>query len=458
MSNRTATLRIVRITFLAGSLIPLTSACAIVDQVGPRAADYNGEAAVNRNSTILLNIIRAAYAEPLQFTDMTTVAGTASIGGTFSPSVPAYLNTAAALAARNASIAPSATASGGSTVNVGTLNTQEFYNGLQTPLTTQQIAYYLLSAPNAEDAYRLLPLFVADIEISSKNQKSVLHNSARSPRSFFAVYSAINSLRLYGLSVEASAKKPPESVGPKLDSQQASDPRLLAAIVAAAGGSDDTGSKGLTLKKLEKEDKYQFQKEGGTGGYRFCFGDIQYPFYDPNHPLDSPDYSIVRKPKQDVVEASLGYADGVPIKSFQFQIGRAYHCGASSESNDKTKGARQKLAEGLSITTRSVEGIFFYLGEIVRTELGLATGEGVPLDIPMGPQGPFYHLFRLEQRPPGPGELSVTRNGQTFTMAIDPSGATDGSSRVLQVLSDLLALQSSAKNLPAPNLIAITAQ
>jgi hypothetical protein len=43
-------------------------------------------------------------------------------------------------------------------------------------------------------------------------------------------------------------------------------------------------------------------------------------------------------------------------------------------------------------------------------------------------------------------------------VAVDPSGAKNTSSRIMQLVSDLLALQSSAKNLPAPNLIAITTQ
>jgi hypothetical protein len=41
-------------------------------------------------------------------------------------------------------------------------------------------------------------------------------------------------------------------------------------------------------------------------------------------------------------------------------------------------------------------------------------------------------------------------------MAIDPAGNSDTSSRILQLLTDLLALQSSAKSLPAPNVIAVT--
>jgi hypothetical protein len=52
------------------------------------------------------------------------------------------------------------------------------------------------------------------------------------------------------------------------------------------------------------------------------------------------------------------------------------------------------------------------------------------------------------------GEISANFHGTTYTVAADPSGA-DASSQVLAILTDLLALQSSAKSLPAPDVIAI---
>jgi hypothetical protein len=52
------------------------------------------------------------------------------------------------------------------------------------------------------------------------------------------------------------------------------------------------------------------------------------------------------------------------------------------------------------------------------------------------------------------GEISANFHGTYYTVAADPSGS-DASSQVLAILTDLLALQSSAKSLPAPNVIAV---
>ncbi len=74
----------------AMGLIPL-GGCAIVDQYGSRAIEYNDQAAASKSSTILLNIMRAAYREPLQFTDLSTVTGLASAQGSLNASIPARI-------------------------------------------------------------------------------------------------------------------------------------------------------------------------------------------------------------------------------------------------------------------------------------------------------------------------------------------------------------------------------
>ena len=96
------------------------------------------------------------------------------------------------------------------------------------------------------------------------------------------------------------------------------------------------------------------------------------------------------------------------------------------------------------------------MGELVRTELGLNDGAAVDLRDPehSGDKTVPLYLFQVEQRMPMKGEISANFHGTTYTVAADPSGA-DASSQVLAILTDLLALQSSAKSLPAPNVIAI---
>jgi hypothetical protein len=453
--------------------------CTLVDQFGGRASDYNFQTANARNATILGNIVRAAYSLPLEFTDVTTLAGTASAGATMSATVPVPTNHAGAIAAQSVGLMPSGTASASNTVNVANLATQEFYQGLQTPLTMQQVAYYLTMRFGGLSPSELLPLLISDIELRSPDGKTAtLYNSADDPVAFNRFYSALNALISLGLTVEQVTKKAATTVGPELTATEASDPRLLASIVsAAAGGSSGSSSNsgssgsgggstpgnsnnGLTLVQLKKtgpdnKPMFQFQKGGvgGSGNYRFCFAHV-----DPQRYSDV-NFTIRSQPIANTMTIPLGKAYRKPLPTFTVTIGSKYYCGAESPPLGSTTG-KQNAAEGISITTRSLEGIFQYLGEIVRTELGIANGQPTSLAIPRNQEeadrGQGFHLFRLYRRAPSLAEPWVLYDGHVYTIAVDPSGQADASSRVLQLVSDLLALQSSAKALPAPNLIAIT--
>jgi hypothetical protein len=81
-------LRTLLILALAHLSLSALEGCAVVDQYGSRAIEYNEQTTAAKNSIVLLNILRAAYREPLQFTDVTTVTGTASARGSLSADIP----------------------------------------------------------------------------------------------------------------------------------------------------------------------------------------------------------------------------------------------------------------------------------------------------------------------------------------------------------------------------------
>jgi hypothetical protein len=58
-----------------------------------------------------------------------------------------------------------------------------------------------------------------------------------------------------------------------------------------------------------------------------------------------------------------------------------------------------------------------------------------------------------EETPSGPS-ISATVDGHTYYVSVDITGK-NMSSRVLELLAELIALNSSAKDLPAPNVITV---
>ena len=141
--------------------------------------------------------------------------------------------------------------------------------------------------------------------------------------------------------------------------------------------------------------------------------------------------------------------------------------------------------------TRSVEGILYYLGEITRqhltpeaghsrvaqTKTSLHYGSFAPADCDPFQNGgrlqektdmvrlggrrehdprPYYceNLFRLETNP-GPGSfLSVQYDGNTYAIPSKPELA-DRSPQVLELIKQLMALRTSAKQLPSSTVISI---
>jgi hypothetical protein len=142
----------------------------------------------------------------------------------------------------------------------------------------------------------------------------------------------------------------------------------------------------------------------------------------------------------------LGKAKGHDLPTLTLLVEPKYFCGADKQETTPEQKSQSQTLGNLTIRTRSVEEIFKFLGQMARTELGIGILEPDPLKIPHKEGGPYFHLFRIRQD---------VYAGRPYTISIDPSGYYDGSSRVVQLLTALLALQSSAKNLPAPNVISV---
>ena len=429
----------------------LLGGCAIVDQYGSRAIEYNEQTAASKSSTILLNIMRAAYREPLQFTDLSTVTGLASVQGTMNTSIPAriggHFTTADLL-----TISPGAQITGGPQFNIANLNSQEFYQGLQSPLKVETIALY---AQAGIPLRVLLPLFISEIEIddAKADKKWVIHGSGPFTENTYGEFlSAINLLVTKGLTMEPEPSD--EQIGPALSTDEASDPKLLSGVLQAMATASNAGPS----FKFEQNNPGRYQLTKKDNKWRFCFqASVQ-----KQHPYaDVLTYSRLSKKFTPFYLQPVYKPNGEPAVSMLVTSDVNFVCGAKAK-NPASPGAEIQVTSNMKFRLRSVEGIILFLGAMVRAELGIDTGVPIVLqDIPKQDftpndilRGPTY-LFKVAQRPLSSyGEISATLAEIPYTITPDPTG-TDASTQVVEILTDLLALQSSAKTLPAPNVIAV---
>ena len=117
-------------------------------------------------------------------------------------------------------------------------------------------------------------------------------------------------------------------------------------------------------------------------------------------------------------------------------------CGGREKA--KTSAAEEKQI--FEVRTHSTEGVIYYLGEIARLQLGLVSP--APGDFDPG-------VFHLKEGSGGVGTISASYEGKDYHIDVDPTGA-DRSSQVLDLVTELLAQNNSAKDLPASSVISVS--
>lgn len=121
----------------------------------------------------------------------------------------------------------------------------------------------------------------------------------------------------------------------------------------------------------------------------------------------------------------------------------------------------------LTFTLRSTEGMIYYLGEIARRQLAPDYGDRGPIFVKEGPPYAAYrqascimpgidcqYLFVLKNEIPSPKDfLSAFYEGQWYSI---PGGRDGGlSSQVVDLVRQLIAINSSAKSLPQSSVISL---
>lgn len=284
-------------------------------------------------------------------------------------------------------------------------------------------------------------VLINEFEITRGKERIIFKNSATDAHSFFSFYQAMSYLIEAGLSAERV--KDTAFVGPPLSAAQASDPRLLAAL----SSSTATSVPRLAQEKTSKA--YRLSKDSSS--YRFCF--------DPTRSTRARELpnnlqAFIAPTNGIVGSIHLGTADRVPIPELTLSLHAADQCGASAEQRKKVETVDQRL----KFRPRSVEGVFLFLGEMARTELGLKDGQERSVALHSTGSQPRVELFKISRGLSSARAISVGFDGNHYSVEIDPSGEADKSSRVIQLLTELLALQSSAKNLPTPALVTVIGQ
>ena len=133
--------------------------------------------------------------------------------------------------------------------------------------------------------------------------------------------------------------------------------------------------------------------------------------------------------------------------------------GAPSPSN-RQKGGVYALNLGgrkIGLNVRSVEGVIYYLGEWARQEFFHIGENPTPTIVSRSShcgEGARDTLFHVERGASQELSISTSYEGNDYYVRVDPNGC-DRSSQVMELVLELLALNNSAKDLPAPSVIPV---
>lgn len=486
---------------IGAALTALTlSSCGVVDNFANRAVNFNLVAEQAQQEALLLNIVRASLNRPMQFTTLSSITGNASESANTTLSLPfgAHAHRPKGLLSPDV-FGFSGTISGGPTFTVPVLDTQEFYQGELKPLTGQEYRFFLDEGITPSV---LFYLFVDTIELKvagvGPTQTFSFHSYVSDDFDNDQYETVADYLLALGLSVEQVHHN--QTIGPPLVPAQLRNLRDVALLTQAGvhiapvrphekpGVEDNQANPHKAPKKTaEPSAPSHYQLEKNSTVYRPCFspvkGTIAMAEIDSallcgsNDPADTTDEQAT----------AFGRTGGFksPDLAKRLAAVRAKFA-AILDKKDPAIAAQiralppippdKKLQVRLYL--RSPEAILHFLGSVVERNLHpsfdvprvirVKVGEpylpypvdpcpatnnlNAPSEAPGGFRCENFFVLTLGQSTDSP--LSVDYDGKTYSVPAD-SRVQGRTMRMLDLVKQIMALHTSAKELPASNVLNI---
>lgn len=492
---------------ILGLLVPVLAlgGCLENDRFARDAVQYNKEAELAQDRVILLNVLRASYRRPFEFSGVQTISGSASTQGQLGFSIPLAQNGGATAS----TVSPQITRSAGPTVTVGVVDTQEFYEGLLKPLDRKLIDYYVQRGiPEG----LLFDLFFQRIIIAQKGKIVATFSNTVSKKNEFDAFQALISYLVNDRKMSTESVDKATAYGPVLEARDVLQQPSYAAKAATAGldvkqvswcdltQSEQDGElqryharlskaerksvaalcKQLSDAKPAESDKEKdavnslqaqlddllaglhipvtfYRAQKSSTDYGLCFqvadkGDAQSLCKSAKPPSVNADEALAltlspsetTEPKKRVVTIT---ESPVCQKVRALAPLGAMQTGAIN--------CQQPLE--LSFAVRSTYQIIYYLGEIVRQEL-----RPDPWALPARPTTtfvdadnsgiPIFELKDVTDEDDDGGFLEVRYDGRRYA-AVEGQGHETETAEVLDIVAELTALNKSAKDLPTSSVI-----
>jgi hypothetical protein len=436
----------------SAALVALLTSCTQVDRFTDRSVGFNAQIADVQSQTLFLNIIRASLYQPLAFTSLASVTGTATTSGQLGLSLPfEWAHTSPFIAS------PQVSVSGGPTFTVNNLNTKEFMQGIMSPVQMQVLDLLIHEGIPAQELFYLM---IGQANVTTKGHAPLTATGIRvdpidnDPRHLADFRNFLHAMFTLGLQTEETDTITP--IGPAVP---AADLNRVAALAK------------LSEDKLDlvpgKHKTFQLVKK--TTEYRFCFGNT--PAQGVSFTTTGTDTAGAKQPvtvtifadKASLCGAPDATAGKQPADQTAHKNGKKLSFTMAVAAGAERRAGTRRLPGEIDVTLRSTEGIIHYLGEITAAAIcrqnataPCEPNEGLPaIETAYGKAHnlPDLPLFTpTADRDIRHTFIALDYMGQHYALA---AGGQDRSANVLSILTQLLALNSSAKDVPAASVVTL---
>jgi len=458
--------------------------CTLNDKFAVDAVQYNREAEQSQDQVILLNVLRASRRRPFEFSGVQTISGAASTSGQVGLSIPIAQNSSMT----PLTLSPQISRSAGPTVTVGVVDTQDFYSGLLKPVNEQMIDLFV---QRGLPRVMLFDLFFSRVGVRQGGKQVATFSNAVDDQSKYQKFQTLIVALAQDGGLSTHSSDDPKAYGPLMTAEEIARQPGYAARAATAGldvkavGWCDLphADQVLLLKrplprldriKLKNEcDALDKQTEAGENEaakstktriddmlvaaglpvalYRTQKANTDYGLcFDPSESKTSDSDATFCDPKQ-------ATALSVPAMSTSYFVPVGGICDAvkAGKMAEATIDCSKPLE--FSFSPRSTYGVIYYLGEIVREKLypdSWSKSKYVQTETSVGSESPAdVPLFKLDQVAPGLDTtqfLAVDYDGHTYEV---PDSGDNQTYEVLDIVTELIALNKSSKDLPASSVI-----
>lgn len=374
--------------------------CSLAKPMTAFSVDYNRVVADARSRTLLLNIVRAKYREPTQFTAVTQINGRLTAGA----SMTAVGSNIFDAGPGGDSVSVALTGDSSPDFQIVPLTSKEFTEGFLRPLDPNIIR---LLIGQGWDTHLLMPLLVGRVDCPA---------TTRSPA--FSIANDVDRYQPLG-----DGRVVPGAISGLLVDVDDDDAPTPSAPEAASASAGSDGS--VTLQVNAAQAAELVLKYLGDG-----FDTIPTP-----GPAGSADAAFRITPKADMLP---------PVRLNQSGVERL--C-ATAPASSRQPTAQFGEAHAADVTTdgvahvhvRSIESIMNYLGSLLRTEAPVYYRTGT---------GEQRVLFRIQIEPIDDPAISVRHHGVTHAIPRwRPDADDDRTLSVIALVNNLIALQISDDSL-----------